>query len=85
MGRTRRTGAHITDVNAAHLSLISKLSVVTRVNLEAVQDCAGPVGIRKAKLGPVQVITRDCKTTLDRPHHTQERFGPEGQPRGPCG
>ena len=32
-----RAGAHITDVNAGHLSLISKPSVVTRVILEAVQ------------------------------------------------
>ena len=33
----KRAGAHITDVNAGHLSLISKPSVVTRVILEAVQ------------------------------------------------
>jgi pimeloyl-ACP methyl ester carboxylesterase len=33
----RRAGAHITDVNAGHLSLISDPSVVTRVILEAVQ------------------------------------------------
>ena len=33
----RRAGAHITDVNAGHLSLISKPSVVTRVILQAVQ------------------------------------------------
>ena len=33
----QRAGAHITDVNAGHLSLISKPSVVTRVILEAVQ------------------------------------------------
>jgi pimeloyl-ACP methyl ester carboxylesterase len=32
-----RAGAHITDVNAGHLSLISDPSVVTRVILEAVQ------------------------------------------------
>jgi len=32
-----RAGAHITDVNAGHLSLISKPSVVTRVILQAVQ------------------------------------------------
>ena len=33
----QRAGAHITDVNAGHLSLISKPSIVTRVILEAVQ------------------------------------------------
>ena len=33
----KRAGAHITDVNAGHLSLISKPSVVTRVILDAVQ------------------------------------------------
>jgi len=33
----KRAGARITDVNAGHLSLISKPSVVTRVILEAVQ------------------------------------------------
>jgi pimeloyl-ACP methyl ester carboxylesterase len=33
----QRAGAHITDVKAGHLSLISKPSVVTRVILEAVQ------------------------------------------------
>ena len=33
----KRAGAHITDVNAGHLSLISAPSVVTRVILEAVQ------------------------------------------------
>ena len=33
----KRAGAHITDVNAGHLSLISKPSVVTSVILEAVQ------------------------------------------------
>jgi pimeloyl-ACP methyl ester carboxylesterase len=33
----QRAGAHITDVNAGHLSLIAKPSVVTRVILEAVQ------------------------------------------------
>ena len=33
----KRAGAHITDVNAGHLSLISKPSVVTRVILAAVQ------------------------------------------------
>jgi pimeloyl-ACP methyl ester carboxylesterase len=33
----KRAGAHITEVNAGHLSLISKPSVVTRVILEAVQ------------------------------------------------
>ena len=33
----QRAGARITDVNAGHLSLISKPSVVTRVILEAVQ------------------------------------------------
>ena len=32
-----RAGAHITDVNAGHLSLISRPSVVTRVILEAVR------------------------------------------------
>ena len=32
-----RAGAHITEVNAGHLSLISKPSVVTRVILAAVQ------------------------------------------------
>ena len=32
-----RAGAHITDVNAGHLSLISKPSVITRVILQAVQ------------------------------------------------
>ena len=32
-----RAGARITDVNAGHLSLISKPSVVTRVILAAVQ------------------------------------------------
>jgi pimeloyl-ACP methyl ester carboxylesterase len=32
-----RAGAHITTVNAGHLSLISKPSVVTRVILAAVQ------------------------------------------------
>jgi hypothetical protein len=37
VGRPCRAGAHITDVNAADLSLISKPSVVTRVILEAVQ------------------------------------------------
>ena len=31
----KRAGAHITDVNAGHLSLISKPSVVTRIILEA--------------------------------------------------
>jgi hypothetical protein len=33
----QRAGAHITDVNAGHLSLISKPSVVTSVILKAVQ------------------------------------------------
>jgi pimeloyl-ACP methyl ester carboxylesterase len=33
----KRAGAHITDVNAGHLSLIAKPSIVTRVILEAVQ------------------------------------------------
>ena len=33
----QRAGAHITDVNAGHLSLISKPQVVTRVILKAVQ------------------------------------------------
>src|SRR6266576_4236516 len=33
----KRAGARITDINAGHLSLISKPSVVTRVILEAVQ------------------------------------------------
>jgi pimeloyl-ACP methyl ester carboxylesterase len=33
----KRAGAHITEVNAGHLSLISKPSVVTRVILAAVQ------------------------------------------------
>ena len=33
----QRAGAHITDVNAGHLSLISKAQVVTRVILQAVQ------------------------------------------------
>lgn len=33
----QRAGAHITDVNAGHLSLISRANVVTRVILEAVQ------------------------------------------------
>ena len=33
----QRAGAHITTVNAGHLSLISKPSVVTRVILAAVQ------------------------------------------------
>jgi pimeloyl-ACP methyl ester carboxylesterase len=33
----KRAGAHITDVNAGHLSLIAKPSVVTRVILTAVQ------------------------------------------------
>ena len=33
----RRAGARITDVNAGHLSLISRANVVTRVILEAVQ------------------------------------------------
>ena len=33
----KRAGARITDVNAGHLSLISKPSVVARVILEAVQ------------------------------------------------
>src|SRR5690349_8729526 len=33
----KRAGAHITDVNAGHLSLISKPSVVTSVILQAVQ------------------------------------------------
>ena len=33
----RRAGAHITDINAGHLSLISAASVVTRVILKAVQ------------------------------------------------
>jgi pimeloyl-ACP methyl ester carboxylesterase len=33
----KRAGAHITDVNAGHLSLISKPSVVTRVILKAVR------------------------------------------------
>ena len=33
----QRAGAHITDVNAGHLSLISEPSVVTRVILQAVQ------------------------------------------------
>ena len=32
-----RAGAHITDVNAGHLSLISKPSVVTGVILEAAE------------------------------------------------
>ena len=34
---SHRAGAQITDVNAGHLSLISKPSVVTRVILEAIQ------------------------------------------------
>jgi pimeloyl-ACP methyl ester carboxylesterase len=33
----QRAGAHITDVNAGHLSLISRANVVTRVILQAVQ------------------------------------------------
>ena len=33
----KRAGAHITYVDAGHLSLISKPSVVTRVILQAVQ------------------------------------------------
>ena len=33
----QRAGAHITDVKAGHLSLISKPQVVTRVILQAVQ------------------------------------------------
>jgi pimeloyl-ACP methyl ester carboxylesterase len=33
----KRAGAHITDVNAGHLSLISEASVVTHVILQAVQ------------------------------------------------
>jgi len=33
----QRAGAHITDVNAGHLSLITKPQVVTRVILQAVQ------------------------------------------------
>jgi hypothetical protein len=33
----KRAGARITDVNAGHLSLISRANVVTRVILEAVQ------------------------------------------------
>ena len=33
----QRAGAHITDVNAGHLSLISRAHVVTRVILQAVQ------------------------------------------------
>ncbi len=33
----QRAGAHITDVDAGHLSLMSKASVVTHVILEAVQ------------------------------------------------
>jgi len=33
----KRAGAHITDINAGHLSLISEPSVVTNVILEAVQ------------------------------------------------
>jgi pimeloyl-ACP methyl ester carboxylesterase len=33
----QRAGAHITDVNAGHLSLISRANVVTRVILKAVQ------------------------------------------------
>jgi pimeloyl-ACP methyl ester carboxylesterase len=33
----QRAGAHITDVNAGHLSLISRANVVTRVILDAVQ------------------------------------------------
>jgi pimeloyl-ACP methyl ester carboxylesterase len=33
----RRAGAHITDVDAGHLSLVSEPSVVTRVILKAVQ------------------------------------------------
>jgi len=33
----QRAGAHITDINAGHLSLISEPSVVTRVILKAVQ------------------------------------------------
>ena len=33
----KRAGAHITEVNAGHLSFISEPSVVTRVILEAVQ------------------------------------------------
>jgi hypothetical protein len=37
VGRPCRAGTHITAVNAADLSLISKPSVVTRVMLEAVQ------------------------------------------------
>ena len=37
-----RAGAHITDVNAGHLSLISQPSVVTRVILEAVQAHSVP-------------------------------------------
>jgi hypothetical protein len=32
----RRAGAHITDVNAGHLSLLSRANVVTRVILQAV-------------------------------------------------
>jgi hypothetical protein len=37
VGRPGRAGAHIANVHAAHLSLISKPSAVTRVILEAVQ------------------------------------------------
>ena len=33
----KRAGAHITDINAGHLSLISEPSVVTHVILQAVQ------------------------------------------------
>ena len=33
----QRAGAHITDVKAGHLSLITKAPVVTRVILQAVQ------------------------------------------------
>ena len=33
----QRAGAHITDVNAGHLSLIAKPSIVTRVILKAVK------------------------------------------------
>jgi hypothetical protein len=34
----QRAGAHITDVKAGHLSLITKAQAVTRVILEAVQS-----------------------------------------------
>ena len=33
----KRAGAHVTEVDAGHLSLISEPSVVTRVILQAVQ------------------------------------------------